>query len=97
MNCYGMGVKANEALDEVIRMATQGRYILTSHARLRSRERGGVRERDIRHALVNATSCREDRDPNHASDWKVEGPDMDGDDLTLCVIIEDDVVVCTVF
>jgi hypothetical protein len=29
--------------------------------------------------------------------WKVEGPDLDGDDLTVVVVIEAEVVVITVF
>jgi hypothetical protein len=44
-------------------------------------------------ALQNAAQCSglpEDR-------WKVSGPDASGDELTLVVVLEDGVIVVTVF
>ena len=56
------------------------------------RERG-VREGDLRNCLVNARSCASQKDDK----WKVEGSDLDGDDLTLVVGIDDGLVVVTLF
>lgn len=50
-------------------------------------------EADLRHALVNARSCSQQKTGN----WRVEGSDLDGDDLTLVVAIEDGLVVVTLF
>lgn len=62
------------------------------HARQRLRERGAERE-DVRAALVSATVCH--AEPRGR--WRVEGRDRDGDDLTAIVVIEDGVVVVTLF
>lgn len=50
-----------------------------------------VRHVDVRHALVHARSCVE-----AGARWRVEGPDADGDDLSLVCAIEGGVVVVTV-
>lgn len=47
------------------------------------------------HALSNATNIRPT--PNQSSDWKVKGPDLDGDDLTLAVALEEEVIVITMY
>lgn len=47
---------------------------------------------DVRHALVNARSC----EPS-GERWRIEGPDVDGDGLTLVCVLEAGVVVVTVF
>jgi hypothetical protein len=52
-----------------------------------------VRPPDVYSALENSTSCKATEDKR----WKVVGPDTDGDELTLVVAIEGDVVVITVF
>lgn len=83
---------ADEALKHVRGYAAAGRYFVSSHARQRMHERG-VREGDLRNALVNARSCAPQKDGK----WKVEGSDLDGDDLTVVVIIEDGLVVVTLF
>lgn len=54
-------------------------------------ERGASVEHVMR-ALQNATSCSPSGER-----WKVTGPDLDGDALTAVVIIEDEVIVITVF
>ena len=53
----------------------------------------GVREGDLRNALVRARSCS----PRKEDTWRVEGSDLDGDDLTVVVVIEDGLVVVTLF
>lgn len=52
-----------------------------------------VRHGDLRNALVEAQSCVARRDDS----WRVSGPDLDGDDLTVVLVIEDGLVVVTVF
>ncbi len=51
--------------------------------------------RVIRCALVNTRSVRASG-PGRASDWTVTGPDLDGDDLEIALIIEDGLLVITV-
>lgn len=49
---------------------------------------------DIRHCLINAPACVwQPKDKT----WRVEGEDLDGDELTVAVVIEDGVVVVTVY
>jgi hypothetical protein len=48
--------------------------------------------RDVRAALTNAQTCHAD-----GPKWKVTGPDYDGDELTCVVVLEDGIVVVTVF
>lgn len=47
---------------------------------------------DVRNALVHARSCSVE-----GKRWRVEGPDADGDSLQLVVVIDDGLVVVTVF
>ena len=84
---------SQEALAQVRGLASAGRYILTSHALDRMRERG-AQPGDVRQALVNANECMWQHE-RHT--WRVTGPDLEGDDLTLAVEIEENVVVVTVF
>jgi len=82
----------SEALADVRGYAGAGRIRLTRHAERRMEDRGLV-FRDLRSALVNARQCSalpEER-------WKVCGPDASGDELTLVVLLEDGVIVVTVF
>ena len=83
----------DRALAEIQRLASLNRLVFTSHAAKRMDQRGAKRE-DVRAALVSATSARaQDR-----GGWRVEGGrDRDGDDLTVIVDIEDDVIVITLF
>ncbi len=53
----------------------------------------GVLQADLRHALVNARSCAVQR----SDSWRVEGIDLDGDDLSVVVVIEDGLLVVTLF
>jgi hypothetical protein len=63
------------------------------HVRLRMAQRN-VRAGDVLSALVNAVRCRRSDEPGR---WKVFGPDMDDDELTVVVEFEADVIVVTVF
>ena len=54
---------------------------------------GGVQFNDIRRALSEASSATQQPKDR----WKVVGPDLDGDELTVIVIIEDGLIVCTVY
>lgn len=83
---------ADEALKHVRGFAAAGRYVVSQHARKRMQERG-VQEMDLRNALVNARSAEAKDDGK----WKVEGSDLDGDDLTVIVVIDDGVIVVTLF
>ncbi|MFZ5439516.1 MAG: DUF4258 domain-containing protein [Myxococcota bacterium] len=83
---------AAEALEKVRGLAAPGRYVVSQHARQRMRQRG-VREGDLRHALENAHACS----PQADDKWKVDGPDLDGDELTVVVVIDDGLVVVTLF
>jgi len=86
-----------KALVEVRGYAGANRVTLSFHANRRLRQRGGG-PADAVHALANAVTCTDQRaDPSRAGDWRVTGPDTDGDDLTCAVILADDVVVITVF
>jgi hypothetical protein len=48
---------------------------------------------ELEEALLNAKSCLPDRDGK----WKVIGPDADGDDLTVIIVLDDGVRVVTVY
>jgi hypothetical protein len=48
--------------------------------------------RDVRAALTSAWTCHAD-----GAKWKVTGPDYDGDELTCVVVLEEGVLVVTVF
>jgi hypothetical protein len=62
------------------------------HARERMRDRS-VTEADLRHALVNAQWCSLQKNGN----WRVESSDLDGQNLSLVVAIDDGVVVVKLF
>lgn len=49
---------------------------------------------DVKNALTNAKSARWQPDKKN---WRVAGPDLDNEELTVAVDIEDDVIVVTVF
>lgn len=86
------GTAIHVSLASVRGYAAAGRIVLTRHALQRMAQRG-VRRGDVRCALEQATSCT----ANPGGNWRVEGPDLDGDALTLIVAIEDGVIVVTVF
>jgi len=80
------------ALQDIRGLAGAGRVDIRNHALERMDERG-LDWADVVHALMNAVSC-EARPPDR---WRVEGVDLDGDSVTVVVVIELAVVVVTVF
>lgn len=92
MSCHPERVSPAEALDAIHGYAAANRIEVSGHARKRMRQRG-VSHNDLRHALANATGCRTQPEGR----WRVEGADLDGDLLSAVVVIEDGVVVVTVF
>lgn len=83
-----------QALAEIQRLARLGRVRFTRHAFERMDERGATL-RDVVAALVSATAAVHQPD---RGTWRVEGGrDRVGDDLTVVVALEADVVVITVF
>ncbi len=89
-------VTPSEALEQIRGYARANRYRIHPHAwdRLRGIGRNVyTSEEDVLHALQNAKQAR--FQPQNER-WRVEGPDMDGDDLTMSVVIEDGLLVITV-
>jgi hypothetical protein len=84
-----------EALRDVRGFARATQLRLTAHAEREAAECGAT-PGDVRCALVNAKSIRASG-PGRASDWTVVGPDLDGDDLEVALIIEDGLLVITVY
>jgi len=83
-----------QALSEIKRLVRIGRVLYTQHARIRMIERG-ARRRDVENALLDATTATRQSDRDN---WRVEGgADLDGDELTVIVALEADVVIVTVF
>jgi hypothetical protein len=86
---YCVPVNDTKALVEIQRLASLGRIALTDHAirRMRERRAGLV---DVRRALTSATAAMtQDR-----GGWRVDGG-RDGDNLTVIVDMEADVIVST--
>lgn len=82
---------SDEALRHVRSYAAANRVRFSRHARERMGERGASAEH-VMHALQSATTCS-----SSGERWKVTGPDLDGDALTVVVVLEDEVIVVTVF
>jgi hypothetical protein len=83
-----------QALAEIKRLVELDRVLYTHHAQVRMIERG-ARRRDVEHALFGANRATEQPDRGC---WRVTGGvDLDGDDLTVVVALEADVVVVTLF
>jgi hypothetical protein len=76
----------------VIAALSSGRFDIDRHADLRMRQRG-IQRRDIVHAAWNYTLCVE-IEPNK---FEVEGPDEDGDLITVIATQDQGVLVVTVF
>jgi len=81
-----------EALTAIVSYALGDRIEMGGHARKRMRERG-VSYEDLRYALTKATHCALQSNDR----WRVLGADLDGDALEVIVVIEDGVIVVTVF
>jgi hypothetical protein len=84
---------ADEALDLVRGYAAANRIRLTRHARARMEERCATHE-DVKQALMSATGCQPEPDEH----WLVTGGrDRDETPLALVVVIEDGIIVVTLF
>jgi hypothetical protein len=81
------------ALRDVRGFAAVNRVRYSRHARVRVDERCQGRIEHVRHALANSTACAK----ADQGKWKAIGPDLDDDELVVLVVIEDGVVVVTVF
>jgi len=79
-------------LKDIQGLAGAGRVAIRNHALERMDERGLDWE-DVVRALMTAVSC----EAQPLDRWKVEGVDLDGDAVTVVVVIELGVVVVTVF
>jgi len=84
-----------EALRVIRGLAKVNRVRFTAHAAREAVECGATRD-DVRRALANAKSVRASG-RGRASDWTVLGPDAEGDDLEVAVILEDGILVITVY
>ena len=82
-----------EALPVVRGLARANRIRLTAHAAREAVECGATRD-DIRYALSNAKSVRASG-RGRASDWTAVGPDENGDDLEVALIVEGGILVIT--
>lgn len=69
--------------------------VFAKHAAQEAVECGASRD-DVCCALANGQAIRESG-RGRASDWTVTGPDQDGDDLEVAVVLEDGVLVITVY
>lgn len=82
-----------EALRRIRGYARAGRVEFSRHAYERMGERGATAA-DVIHACSNATRCKASDQPER---WKATGPDLDGDDLTVVVVLDAGVLVITIF
>jgi len=82
-----------EALGAIRGLAGAYRVVISSHAYQRMNQRGATFQ-DVHHALVHAQCCVWQA---QKGTWKVESADLDGDALTLAVVIQDGVIVVTLF
>lgn len=83
----------SRVLDDVRGYARAGRIRYSWHARNERMPERSVSYGDVESALTNAVSC----DPAEGEKWKVIGPDLDGDDLELVVVVEEGVLVITAY
>jgi hypothetical protein len=81
-----------EALRDIRGYAAAGRVRFSYHAYDRMDQRGAT-ERDVIAACARAKKCKRAAQGR----WKVTGPDIDSDDLTVVVAIEDGLLVVTLF
>ena len=84
---------AASALVTIRTHAVAGRIAYTTHARQRMDQRNVTRA-DVRRALSNAKGCRAG---DSADKWIATGPDVDGDDLDVVLVIEAGLVIVTVY
>ena len=85
---------AREVLERVQQAARTRQYDVSNHAWDRMNERG-VTIQDVKSAMESATRATWD---DAEETWKVSGgTDLDGDPLILCVVVNWNVLIVTVF
>lgn len=87
----------NRALALVRELAAARRISLTRHARERMRPvpfGRGCSFEDLCCALRSATECKPGEEPER---WIASGADLDGDELSVVLVIQDDLLVVTLF
>lgn len=82
-----------EALGVIRGLAGAGRVSYARHAFERMDERGVTRN-DVDHALLHAAQCA--WQPRRET-WKVIGADLSGDELVMAVVVDDGLLIVTVF
>lgn len=92
---YFAPASPEEALDQVRRAGTTGRFFVSLHARDHEhRVIRNIQRADVQETLRSAKSAKQQKNKR----WKIEGgTDIDGDDVTLIVVFDAGVVVVTVF
>lgn len=81
-----------DALADIRGYARAGRVEFTHHAVLRARQRR-VRRAEVVTALAQAHDCR----PEEGERWRAFCRDEDGEPLAIIVVIEDGLLVVTLF
>jgi hypothetical protein len=82
-----------QALEAAYQAGASNRFSVTIHL-CEHRDTRNIHRADIREALRTASTARKQENER----WRLEGGhDLDGDDLTLIVVFEADVVVITAF
>jgi Domain of unknown function (DUF4258) len=81
-----------KAILDIRGFASVNRIRITRHAEQRMDERG-VEIPDVRHALITAAACTAEAGDR----WRVRSADREGVSLTLIVVLEDGVIVVTLF
>lgn len=89
---YDDHMTSSEALALIRSYAVARRIAYATHARERMAQRNVTRA-DVVKALSSARTCR----AGDAGKWVACGPDCDGDDLDVVVVIEAGLVVVTVY
>ena len=82
----------SHVLDAIRGYAAANRYEVEKHAYSRMRQRK-IQMADLHNALTKAFRCSLQQNER----WRVEGPDLDGDELIVIVAIEDGLIVVTLY
>lgn len=89
-----MNHSSTQVIQECHLAGRLGRFEISQHAEERMLQRGAA-FRDVKAALISCSSARWQTDQES---WKMEGGvDTDGDPLTIAVVLENGVLVVTLF
>lgn len=81
-----------EALEDIRGYAAAGRIVFSPHARQRMHQRR-ISVGDVATAIAHAKSCEAAADGR----WRLCGPDLDGEDTDIVCVLDEGVLVVTVF